>query len=342
MTEQLEIADQGALALTRSRAEAFAVARARVLDPNAPNTQRVYKNAIGLWTAYCDALDLAWAPIDAAELVTYLEQLGRRCAPNTVRLHLAALCGLDIASRVTPTDSNPTTLRKHEVVKRWERSWSREHPLAPRRRAAALGTNDLERLLAAAAEPQRHGVPAAHVQRYVRDRCLILFGVCGALRGNDLAGLQYGDVQPTDRGLQLTLTRSKTDQSGEGASVGLMPQGRASLCPVDAFATWKKLRGDTPGPLFVAIGRDARLEFSRSLSERQITRLVSTYAQRAKLELVISAHSLRATFATLAARNGKGLGRVMSHGRWKTAGVAATYVRQGELFTDNASSGLLD
>lgn len=342
MSEQLRIADEGAAALTRSRLEAFDVARARVLDPNSPNTQRAYKNAFKLWCAYCDALGLDWAPIDAAELVTYLERLSKRCAPNTVRQHLAALCALDVASRVTATDPCPVTLRSHQIVQRWERSWSRDNPRAPRRRASALDVSDLERLLQVAAEPQKNATAAGHVQRYVRDRCLLLFGVCGALRGNDLVSLERGDVDVVERGLRLHLRRSKTDQQGEGATVGLLPQGRARLCPVDAFHAWRKLRGDGPGPLFVAITRDARLDFSRPMTERSVRRLIGDYATRAGLELNVSAHSMRATFATLASAKGKGLARIMEHGRWKSAEVAATYVRQGQLFTDNASGGLLD
>jgi len=82
VSEQLRISEEGAAALQRSRGEAFDVARARVLDPNSPNTQRAYKNAFKLWCAYCDALGLAWAPIEAPELVTYLEQLSQRCAQH--------------------------------------------------------------------------------------------------------------------------------------------------------------------------------------------------------------------------------------------------------------------
>ncbi len=342
MKEQLVIAESGAMAIERSRAEAFDVARARVLEPNAPNTQRAYKTAFAQWCAYADALGMPWAPIEPVELVTYLEQLSKRLAPNSVRLHLAALCALDVASRVTAYDPSPRSIRESQVLQRWELSWSRENPRAPKRKAAALGQSDLERLIAAAAEPMKGAARAAHLLRYVRDRTLILFGVCGAFRGSDLAELQLSDVEPTERGLRVRVRRSKTDQQGEGETVGLMPQGRLQLCPVDAFHTWRKLRGDTDGPLFVAITRDAQLELGRRLSERQITRLVTEYGERAGLQLRVSAHSLRATFATLASSRGKTLERIMRHGRWKSADVAAGYVRQAQLFDDNASAGLLE
>lgn len=339
---QLVLGEQGRAALLRSREEAYAVARARVMKPHAPNTHRTYETAFARWCAYCDAVPMPWGPIDPAELVTYLEQLSKTHAPNTVRLHMSALCQLDRGTRVTGADPNPQSLAEHPIVQRWLESWGRDNPKGPRRRAAALQASDLERLLAAAAEPVGRAARAAHVQRYVRDRCLILFGVCGALRGDDLAALELGHVQLTARGLQLYIARSKGDQEGEGAYVGLMPQGRLNLCPVDAYTTWRKLRGDEPGPLFCGISRDAQLRIADGISERQITRLIKGYAERAGLELAISAHSMRATFATLAASQGKHLSKIMQHGRWKSAEVASGYVRQGELFNDNVSGGLLD
>lgn len=341
VSDQLQLTELGAAALTRSRDEAFAVARARVLDPHSPNTQRSYRTAFGRWCAYADAHDMPWAPIDVVELVTYLEQLSQVLAPNSVRLHLSALCSLDRAARVTVAAPNPQSLREHIVVTRWEQSWGRSHPKAPQRKAAAFSVSELERLLLAAAEPQRRGSAAAHVVRYARDRCLILLGVCGALRGDDLTQLELGDVHVTERGLSVFIRFGKTDQAGAGMTVGLLPQGKVGLCPVDAFVVWRRVRGDAPGPLFPAVGRGAELELRRPLTERQVTRLVSSYAARAGIEACVSAHSMRATFATLAASQGKSLARIMAHGRWRSAEVAAGYMRQGQLFDDNASAGLL-
>jgi integrase len=339
---QLVLAEQGRAALTRSRAEAFDVARERVRRPLAKNTNRTYDSARGQWCAYCDALGIPWAPVNATELVLYLEQLGQRRAPNTVRVHLAAIADLDKACRVCPADTKPTSIREHAVVARWYQSWARDHAEGPTRRAAALTGFGLEALLRAAAEPQKNGARAAHVPRYLRDRCLILFGASGAFRGAELGALQLAHVSSNERGIQVYVARSKTDQTGQGADVALMPQGKLALCPVAAFSAWRVARGDAPGPLFPAIDRAGGLVLGRGLSERQITRLVREYAQRAGLELQISAHSLRATLATLASQNGHGLERIMKHGRWKSAHVAAGYVRQGELFRDNVTGGLFD
>ena len=342
MSQLLIPSELGAASLTRSRDEAFAVARARVLDPHAKSTQRAYRIAINRWTAHCDDRGMPWAPIDPVELVVYLEEMATTRAPNTVRLHLSALCELDSAARFTPTTPNPASLRAHPVIERWYESWSREHGTRPRKQAAAMNVSQLELLIRAAQERPKHAAACAHVLTYVRDRCLILFGVCGALRGNDLAQITVADIEPTERGLRVRVPRSKTDQSGVGQWVGIMPQGRTLLCPVDAWHRWRSLRGDTPGPVFVGTTRAGTLDFSAALSERSIARLVTRYAKRAGIELAISSHSLRTTFATLATQNGKRLERVMRHGRWLSAETALGYMRQAELFDDNPSGGLFD
>ncbi len=343
MGDQLTLTEEGRAALTRSRQEAYDVARERVRRPNADNTNRVYATARAQWCAYCDALGMAWGPIDPSELVIYLEQLGARRSPNTVRLHLAALADVDKGCRTTAVEPRPPSIRTHPIVERWYQNWARSHPTAPKKRASALDVSALERLLQAAQEPQKGAAREGHLLRYVRDRCLILFGASGAFRASELGAIELGHVEPTERGLRVYLPRSKADQEGAGAHVGLMPQGKLALCPVDAYACWRRLRGEAPGALFVAIGRSSLLDIDGGgLSERQITRLVHDYAVRAGLQLNISAHSLRATLATLAAEKGKNLAQIMKHMRSRSASVAAGYVRQGELFRDNVSGGLFD
>ena len=61
-----------------------------------------------------------------------------------------------------------------------------------------------------------------------RDRALLLLGFAGAFRRSELVGLDvtaggdgHGYVEFTRDGLVVTLTRSKTDQEGQGRQVGI-------------------------------------------------------------------------------------------------------------------------
>lgn len=327
----------------RERLDALEHAASYVRDPHAENTKRAYAGAARKWRAYADAHGLPWFPIEPLELVGYLQKLTRAgAAPNTVRLTLTALCSADQASRASADNPTPQSLRETLIVQRWEEGWSRDNPRRPRRKAAPFEPSTLERVLRTLAERPKNAAAAAHVLQAARDRCLLLFGVLGAFRASDLGELELEHVLLKERGLQVLLPRSKTDQSGEGKWRAIMPQARRHLCAVDAFVVWRRARGEAPGALFPPITRAGALELERALSERQITRLVTTYGRRAGLELHVSSHSMRATFATQAAAKGKPLNRIMQHADWKTADVALDYMHQAQLFDDNPTAGLLE
>jgi len=110
------------------------------------------------------------------------------------------------------------------------------------------------------------------------------------------------------------------------------------VCPVESFRQWLGVRGLEAGPLFLPIARNGALEAER-LSTRQCMRIITERCQAAGLQHVTS-HSLRATFGTLA----KDLptSDVMAHAGWKSVAVAMGYQRQGALFDDSPTKGLLD
>ena len=65
-------------------------------------------------------------------------------------------------------------------------------------------------------------------------------------------------------------------------------------------------------------------------------------AERAGLDpKTVGGHSLRAGFATTAAKRGKSLDAVMRQTLHKSVEVARGYIRRAKLFDDNAAVGLL-
>ncbi|MGI4876977.1 MAG: hypothetical protein ACRYG4_05780 [Janthinobacterium lividum] len=57
--------------------------------------------------------------------------------------------------------------------------------------------------------------------RAIRYRALLVIGMAAALRRSELVALELSDVVLVARGLELTIRRSKTDQTGEGAVIGI-------------------------------------------------------------------------------------------------------------------------
>ena len=345
MTRQLAIPGSvdapAALARQLAYARAAEEALRHVRDWRSDRTRKAYKVQWEAWGRYCADREIEPLPVDAGELVTFLEwRSASGSAPNSVRLALAAISTIDKLSRVTPTNPDPNSVGQTELVRTWLKGWSKEHPKRPRKQAPALEPNELEQILRAAAE-RGAGVSAAqHTAAYARDRAMILLGVAGALRVSELVALDVGDVLRVERGLRLLVRRSKVDQHGEGHLRAIVPQARVIRCPVDAWRCWMAVRGDAPGPAFVAIQRSGELGAER-LTESSARRIVARRAAAVGLELVTS-HSMRATFATLAAARGKGLHKLADHGGWRGLDVLRGYIRQGELFDDPATAGLLD
>lgn len=316
-------------------------AQARMREPNAKTTRRAYWHVWRRWGVYCSMLQRDPLPVDANGMCSFLELLSDELAPNSVRLALAALCALDKAHRLELGEGEPRRLRRDPRVEAWLKAWGRDHPIAPQREAPAMSVEEVDRMLAVAAERPRNVGASQHLALYTRDRALLLLGLCAALRVSELAALELGDVTPHERGLQLRLRRSKTDQRGRGHKRAIMPQARLSRCPIEAHRAWLQLRGEAPGPLYCPVSRSGALEIGESLTVRQVQQIVTARARAAGVAQA-SGHTLRATFATLAASHGKPLNRIADQGGWSSLDVLRRYVRQANLFDDNASSGLLE
>lgn len=72
-----------------------------------------------------------------------------------------------------------------------------------------------------------------------------------------------------------------------------------------------------------------------------MARVVKRCAERAGLDPEkFAGHSLRAGFATTAAKRGKSLDAIMRQTLHRSERVARTYIRHAKLFDDNAAGGL--
>jgi integrase len=170
----------------------------------------------------------------------------------------------------------------------------------------------------------------------VRNRAILLVGFTGAFRRSELVGLNVEDVQFVPEGAVLAVTRSKTDQDGEGQDVGISIQEEESVCPVAALHAWMERASIASGPIFRPVfGEHVS---NRRLSGGSVARIVKESAARIGLEAEdFSGHSLRAGLATTAAKRGAQLHDIMRQTRHESEKVAMGYIRHGSLFSNNVS-----
>jgi integrase len=222
--------------------------------------------------------------------------------------------------------SNPTTV---EVVKSTLRGLRRIKGTA-QRQATPLIKEDLFVVLEAMGSRLKD----------VRDRALLLLGFAGGFRRSELIGLNCDDVVPVRQGLEVTLRRSKTDQDGAGRKIGI-PHGRARWCPVVALDQWRVASGITEGALFRPVDRHHRVGPKR-LSPEAVCLVVRERLQAAGIDPKnYSGHSLRAGLATSAAQAGVSSWKIRQQTGHASDAMLSRYIRDGELFTNNAAGALL-
>jgi integrase len=165
-------------------------------------------------------------------------------------------------------------------------------------------------------------------------------GWFGAFRRSELVALTVADVKKEREGLVVAVRRSKGDQEGRGAEKGIPYASSPALCPVRALEAWLETASITEGPIFRGVDRHGRVA-AEGLSDRTVARIVQRTAEKAGLDpKAFAGHSLRAGFATTAAKKGKSLDAIMRQTLHKSEEVARSYIRHAKLFDDNAAVGL--
>jgi len=134
--------------------------------------------------------------------------------------------------------------------------------------------------------------------------------------------------------------KGKTDQKREGRKIGI-PYGKDPLtCPVRALCEWIAAAQITSGPLFRAVTKFGRPRPTR-LCDRVVAEIVKKYCKQiGKRVPLFSGHSLRAGFATSAAIAGASERSIQKQTGHASVNVLRRYIREAEMFRDNALSKL--
>lgn len=174
----------------------------------------------------------------------------------------------------------------------------------------------------------------------VRDRAMLVLGLCGAFRRSELCGLRVDDVTFVKQGLRIVLRRSKTDQTGAGRTVAVLAHPGAALCPVECLRAWKYEAGVQDGPLFRGVDRWGRVLRGAIHPRTWVDRLKAVATQVGMDPRRVGGHSLRAGFVTAALAGGAQPFQVMDVTGHKSFEVLRRYIREASLWKHNAGEYL--
>ncbi|MDB3904662.1 tyrosine-type recombinase/integrase [Candidatus Pelagibacter sp.] len=170
----------------------------------------------------------------------------------------------------------------------------------------------------------------------LRDRSIILIGFSGGFRRKEIVSLDYEDLEFVEEGLKINLTRSKTDQFGEGSLKGLPYFENSQYCPVISIQKWIKISKINSGALFRRFTKGSKLLENR-LTDQTVALLIKHYLTSAGIESRnYSGHSLRSGFATSAAESGAEERSIMAMTGHKSTEMVRRYIKEANLFKNNA------
>jgi integrase len=168
----------------------------------------------------------------------------------------------------------------------------------------------------------------------LRNKALLLLGFTGAFRRSELVALNVEDLSFTDEGLIVSMNKSKTNQYGDYEEKAIFYSPEAVLCPIRTLQAWIQRLEKTSDALFVRVRKGDRLTKDR-LTDKTVNDLVKTYFGEE-----YSAHSLRASFITIAKINGADDSEIMRQSKHKTSAMIQRYTRIEDIKKHNAGMKL--
>jgi integrase len=302
----------------------------------ADNTRIAYRAAVRAWCAWCDARSLTPLPASGADVATFLaSERQRGLAPNTIDLRRAAIRYLHRAAGCpVPTDDVCVA----------------ETVAGIRRDAAAKGQMPAKKAAATASIIRQFLAPIADDPRGLRDKALILVGFAGALRRSELAAIRVEQLEQTERGLRLSIARTKGAQTT--AVTIPLPYGQTELCPVRALSRWREIAGITSGPVFRRIWLPKQQTAGEPPAPPRIgTQPISAFAIATMIQERAAAagfagdhfggHSLKRGALTTGMERGVHPADLKRLGRHKNFNVLGEYLEFGDLFDRHPLQGVL-
>ena len=169
-----------------------------------------------------------------------------------------------------------------------------------------------------------------------RDRSIILIGFSGGFRRKEIVSLNYDDLDFVPEGLKINLRRSKTDQFGKGFTKALPYFDNSQYCPVVSLKKYIEISKIKSGAVFRRFTRGSNLTENR-LTDQTVALLIKEYLKLTGIDSKnYSGHSLRSGFATSAAESGAEERSIMAMTGHKSTEMVRRYIKEANLFKNNA------
>ena len=274
------------------------------------NTLRAYQSDYNDFSLFCSKNGFQAMPTQPKILALYITHLSSYSKYSTLKRRLASIGILHKTKGHYIDTKHPIIMENLMGIKR--KNGSNQKSKKP------LLISDLKLLIEAIHQSKEKD------NRKIRDIALVLIGFSGGFRRSELVDIEYEDIEFVLEGVKIFVKRSKTDQSGEGMTKAIPYFNSENFCPVKALKNWIKISDLKNGKIF-------------SISDKNVALIIKKYANYAGLDSHrYAGHSLRSGFATSTAESGAEERNIMAMTGHKSTEMVRRYIKEANLFKNNA------
>ena len=290
----------------------------------ANNTLRAYKSDFKDFGAFCAKHGFNSLPTEPKIVSLYLTYLSKNSKISTLRRRLVSIGMVHKLKGHYLDTKHPIIIENLMGIKRVKGSIQKgKKPILINHLKAIINVINKEKI---------------EEIKKARDKAIILVGFGGGFRRTELISIDCEDLEFVAEGVKITIKKSKTDQFGEGMIKGLPYFANETYCPVAHLKKWIKISNIKDGPIFRRFTKGCSLTSNR-LTDQSVVLLIKSYLELAGIENKnYSGHSLRSGFATVSAESGADERSIMAMTGHKTTQMVRRYIREANIFKNNALS----
>ena len=288
----------------------------------ANNTLRAYKSDFKDFCGFCAKHGFHSLPTEPKVVSLYLTHLSKNSKISTLRRRLVSIGMVHKLKGHYLDTKHPIIIENLLGIKRVKGSYQKgKKPIL---------INHLKSIINVIDEQKIDEIKKA------RDKALLLVGFAGGFRRTELISIDHEDLEFVNEGVKIIIKRSKTDQFGEGMTKGIPYFSNQKYCPVNNLKKWLELSNIKSGPIFRRFAKGSVLTNYR-LTDQSVVLIIKIYLNLAGIENKnYSGHSLRSGFATVAAESGADERSIMTMTGHKTTQMVRRYIREANIFKNNA------
>ena len=286
------------------------------------NTLRAYKSDFKDFGSFCSNHGFNSLPTEPKIVALYITHLSKNSKISTLRRRLVSISMVHKLKGHYLDVKHPIIIENLMGIRRSKGSLQKgKKPLLINHLKAIINVINEKKI--------------DEVKKY-RDKAIILIGFGGGFRRAEIISIDYEDLEFVPEGLKITVKKSKTDQFGEGMNKGLPYFRNETYCPVINLKKWLELSNIKSGAIFRRFSKGLSITNNR-LTDQSVALIIKNYLNLAGIESSnYSGHSLRSGFATVAADSGADERSIMAMTGHKTTQMVRRYIREANIFKNNA------